>query len=380
MKYPKVRQPDTSGVRRVRAIIIGIFFAIIVLPGLSMALGFGSLTKILENRKLADWPKQEFTQDVSGYLTALQSWFDDHFGLRAELVKLRGQIDYSLFDYSARVHIGRDGWLFYRSVMDVQKPGVDRYLATDGGKVVAGIEVLMRSLRQRGVTLVLMTPPMKDDLYGEFLPLSARRVPAPTRAESLVERLKRVDGLVFVDALSILRETAKKRQVFHRTDFHWNDAAAYEVAKSLVDQISRREGRPQSAWPHELTITTRDIVGGESIFIPMFWTIHEQGMFVDDKRTVPNPTYVNGPAPFLYHMDQPPNARLLPPIAVLGDSFFDGIERAGIYHPFQKYYRTSGPTISQFVDGLPQDARYAVVEFIEISYGRLIEFASMAPK
>ena len=67
---------------------------------------------------------------MSTITTGTVKWFNDHFGFRDFLIRSKTQIDYSVFGMSTRIHVGSDGWLFYRSVMDVEKPKFEKILET----------------------------------------------------------------------------------------------------------------------------------------------------------------------------------------------------------------------------------------------------------
>lgn len=372
-----------DGQRLAKALVIVAFFVVIFLPGVQMVTGLGQIAPVAENRRLAEWPAFNAEKGVQAYIEAGQSWFDDHFGLRAFFIKLKTQIDYSLFDYSSRIHIGKDGWLFYRSVNDVEKPNIERMLSQTEDQVVAGAVELNRILAQRGVTLVLMIAPLKGHFYSAYLPSSVQRLLEPSQFEKLYERLRHTDGLLFVDIDKLLNETAKQRPVFHKTDFHWNDPAAFVVAKWVVDELSRRDGRQNGVWTHELKIAMRESSGGQATFMPLFSSPREMALFVEPTWKVAPPTERTDIAPYVFvsrASQSPPD--VLAPMAVLGDSFFDGLLRSGITFEFEKVYRASWNQVRlpEFLAKLPPDCRYVIVEFIEVSVAGLSDLADMAPK
>jgi hypothetical protein len=366
-----------------RVFVIIAFFIIIFLPGVQMVSKLGPTALVPENRRLVEWPAYNMKNGILAYIEAGQSWFNDHFGLRAFFIKLNAQIDYTLFDYSSRIHIGKDGWLFYRSVYDVERPNIANILTRDEDKVVAGAVELNRVLAQRGVTLILMIPPLKGQFYSAYFPSSVQRLPKPTRIDELYQRLVHTDGLLFVDIDKLLRETAKQRPVFHKTDFHWNDPAAFVVAKWIVDELSRRDGRRNSVWTHELKIVEREFSGGQATFMPLFSPPHEMGLFVSATWKLAPPTERTDVAPYVFvsHASQS-SPNVLAPVAVLGDSFFDGMLRSGITFEFEKMYRASWNQVRlpEFLAKLPPDCRYVMIEFIEVSVAGLSDLADMAPR
>jgi hypothetical protein len=372
-----------DGGRLAKALAIVAFFVVIFLPGLQMVTGLGYIAPVSENRRLAEWPVFNAEKGLQAYIEAYQSWFDDHFGFRAFFIKLKTQIDYTLFDYSSRIHIGKDGWLFYRNVLDIEKPNIENILARSEGQVVAGVVELNRVLAQRGITLILLIAPLKDHFYSAYFSSSVQRLPKPSRFENLYARLLRTDGLLFVDTISLLRETMKQRPVFHKTDLHWNDPAAFVVAKWIVDELSRRAGRENSVWAHELKIATHKFSGGQATFMPLFSPPGEMGLFLEPTWKVAPPTERTDIAPFVFVSRSSQSLPdVLAPMAVLGDSFFDGIVRSGITFEFEKVYRASWSQVRlpEFLNKLPSDCRYVIVEFIDVSVAGFSDLIDMAPR
>ena len=332
-----------------------------------------------ENRKLAPAPVLRSWGDIHQYTGDIVKWFNDHFGFRDFLIRFKTQIDYSVFGMSARVHVGSDGWLFYRSVMDVQKPQIELSLRKDADAVVEGTRQLATALAAKGVKLVIMVAPMKDVYYSAHLPNTAKPLPNPRQVDLLQDRFRAMKEIIFIDSAAILKETASKRNVFHKTDFHWNDPAAFEVARSLVNEIGKSEGKANPVWTHKLEIEEKSFSGGEASFMPIFFPPKENGLFVKATWMDPPYNYVEKKNSFdwIYEVKKP-NGWELPPLTVLGDSFFDGMIRSGMGIYFKKIYRANWnkTDLKELVGNLPSDSNYLFLEFIEVANGAYAGLAS----
>ena len=335
-----------------------------------------------ENRKLAPKPVLRSWADMYKYTGDAVKWFNDHFGFRDFLIRSKTQIDYSIFGMSTRVHVGSDGWIFFRSVMDVEKPQIELRLRKDADAVVEGTRQLATALAARGVKLVIMVAPMKDVYYSAHLPKTAKKLPNPRQVELLQDRLRAVEGIIFIDSEAILKETAKHRTIFHKTDFHWNDPAAFDVAQLLVNELGRYEGKVNPVWTHQLEIEEKSYSGGEASFMPIFFPPKEQGLFVKKNWATPAFNYEEKNAPFewIYEIKEP-SGRELSPITVVGDSFFDGMYRSGIGVYFKKIYKAKWTDISlaKLANNLPSDSKYLLLEFIEVSNHAYSELMSVNP-
>lgn len=350
-------------------VLIG-FILLLCMPMAQMVTGLPRQPAAVdENRKLASAPVLKSWEDLHQYTGDAVKWFNDHFGFRDFLIRSKTQIDYSVFGMSTRIHVGSDGWLFYRSVMDVQKPDIELILRKDADAVIEGTRQLAAALALRGVKLVIMVAPMKDVYYSEHLPNTAKKLADPRQVELLQDRFRAMKEIIFIDSEAILKETAKQRTVFHKTDFHWNDPAAFEVARSLVNEIGKSESKSNPVWVHELEIEERPSSGGEASFMPIFFPPVEKALFVKPNWIQHAYNYVEKNPPFEWIYDtKVPTGRELPPITILGDSFFDGMLRSGVWIYFKKVYRANwnNTNLKEIVSNLPADTRYLFLEFIEI--------------
>ena len=322
-----------------------------------------------ENRKLAPKPVLRTWEDMHQYTGDAIKWFNDHFGFRDFLIRSKTQIDYSVFGMSTRVHVGSNGWLFYRSVMDVQKPEIELILRKDANAVIEGTRQLATALAARGVKLVILVAPMKDVYYSAHLPSTAKQLPDPRQVDLLQDRFRAMKEIIFIDSAAILKETARMRLIFHKTDFHWNDPAAFEVARSLVNQIGKSEGKANPVWKHKLEIEEKSNSGGEASFMPIFFPPKENAMFVKPNWVQPSYNYLDKKPPFEWIYDvKEPTGQELPSIVILGDSFFDGMLRSGVWIYFKKVYRANwnNTNLKEIVGNLPADTRYLFLEFIEV--------------
>lgn len=350
---------------------IVLFFLLTLLPGLQMLTGLLPSPQVNENRRLAPAPSLE--TPIDRIPRVANEWFGDHFGLRSLLIRLKTQIDYSLFGTSDRVLVGRDGWLFYRSTLNVEVPQVEASLAAGkDAQIVAGMRMFTDALQAAGIRTVLVVNMMSDRFYGDKLPASAVRRPEHPHIDALVEQLRGLPNVHYVDSFAILREAMQRRQIFHKTDFHWNDPAAFDVAKAVVDKISKEEGLPQSVWSHPLEITAERMSGGIATFMPLFAPPSEDALMVKPTYAwPPGIKFGEGRGVFESVTTANPDASgFLPPIVMIGDSFLDGMMRAGLPSRFTASSRVrwkAGLKLSEIAEQIPPDTRWCLIEFIEVS-------------
>ena len=361
-----------------RQIFIAVFLVLTLLPGLQMATRWLPELTVDEQRILATPPNFAHPDH---YLQQANNWFSDHFGFRALLIRLKATIDYRLFRVSNKVYVGRDGYLFYRSTLDVEKPAVDVYLGTREADVVDGVRRYAEALEQKGIGIVMVVNLLGDRFLPDKLPPSVAERPPLRRIDSLLDKLKRVPNVTFIDSTAILKEVKKTRPIFHRTDFHWNDPAAFPVAKLIVDTMSREEGNDRSVWSHALEFKQRSFSGGIARFMPLLQPPTEVALFTKQNWTWPQGfTSIATEAPYEEVTRVAPNLPgLLRPTLLVGDSFLDALIRNGLPAYFSETYRlrwTPELTLPRITAAIPPHTRWVVVQFIEVSQSALSAFGN----
>lgn len=361
----------------IKKVFLFILIALLWLPLIQMATGFQSSLPVDENRSLA--PRPNFSNmRLDKFASGAVNWFNDNYGLRDFFIRAKTQVDFSTFGMSTRVHIGKEGWLFYRNVIDIQQPRVENFLDKNSNRVLAGIKSIAKTLKERKIKLIVMIGPMKNVFYGDKLVDKRNGLPDARQINLMRTHLKSIEDIIFIDSYDILSKAAETRPVFHKTDFHWNDPAAYDVSVDLVNKLGALEGDRGSLWKGKLEIELVKNSGGEAMFMPLFFPPKEMSLLVKRNWSEPANIYKEKMAPYdwIYELISPPNTALRP-IVVLGDSFFDGMLRSGFPIYFKKTYRANWnrASLKEILKDIPNDAGYLFLEFIEVSESALNQIA-----
>ena len=359
-----------------RPLVVALFALLLLLPGLQMLTHAIPVTPLEENRNRAPFPATATAlANPADFTAGLEKWFNDSYGFRDLLIRAKTQLDFSLFHTSDRIHIGARGWLYYRSVLDQQEPALEALTDRDLDAAIATFAHLRDWLAPRGIRLVVQTNQMKDRFYPEFLPAEAAFARTRHRFDDFRTRLAALPGITYLDTTPLLLALKQQRQVFHKTDFHWNDPAAFEAARQLVDALAAQENLPVPFWKPTLHIVERRISGGEAMFMPLFRPPTETALFVqpdwDDQRMV----HDYGLPPFEWRKTaRDPHPPLLAPTVLYGDSFSDGMVRSGLAAHFTAITeaRPNSVPLIDVLRALPPGTRTLVVEFIEVSLPRWI--------
>ena len=308
------------------------------MPLIQMAYPLVPIRPLDENRVLSPAPRWRDIVHPAAFTATLQRWFQDHYGFRDMLIRLQTQLDYSIFSTSDKIHIGRDGWLYYRDEIDRAEPQIEAMSDGDLDQTVASFARLRDWL---GVRIFIWSCSRSSRRIGSILSFcrEQRNEHATVTVSMISARDARVPGITYLDTTETLLRVKQQRPIFPKTDFHWNEPAAFVLAGELVDAIAAVEFRPTPMWHYMLTIDQHDFSGGQARFMPLFKPPHEQALFVH--RTWPDAghTTITNQEPFELITKAPAGSNLLAPSVCTRDSFFDRMVVCGLPDYFQFIHR-----------------------------------------
>lgn len=345
-------------------ILVGVWVSLLLAP---LALTVGRVkvvSPVAENRRKSPAPVFGSFKDSRQYVEASINWFQDSYGGRDELIRLKNQLDYSVFNKSDRIHIGRDGFLFYRSLLDVTVPEIDRTPPMTISDRVRSISALAKRLAERNAKLIVVAIPLKHTIYPNLLPPSAPPLAKDRRFDQFCRELAEAPGIVFFDTTPVLREFSGTGNAFNRTDFHWSEPAAAAVGRRLLEKIA--EDCVESHWSPswKVEFVPRSFSGGQAMFMPLLRTPSETALF--PKIEPPYPREGTEP-PFDWVVRASELAGKLPPVLYIGDSFIWALHNTGFTQEFEvfRFAHILRPGSRELYRKLPEGTRYVVLQLLE---------------
>ena len=230
--------------------LVAAFVTALAAPGVVMLVGLDREVPAGENRDLAPRPASPATvADLRAFPAAAARYFEDHFGLRARLVRWQALLRLRLLGSSPSpdVIVGKDGWLFYAG------DGASEDMASAVPFTHAELETWRATLEHtqdwmeaHGVAYVFVLAPDKHAIYPEQLPPSIHRVGAETRSDALVNYLREHSTVPVLDLRAPLMAAKGRERIYHRTDTHWNDRGAFAASQAIWHVLTPRLGAPVS--------------------------------------------------------------------------------------------------------------------------------------
>jgi len=223
--------------------LIVFFLTLICAPPLMCILFSNKEWSETEKRVLAASPKAP-----SDFKTLLQfpknfeAYYNDHFGFREVLIDRYHREMRKRFGQSGvpNVIVGKDGWYFWggNGLLDDFRGLVP----LTEQRLIFWKEDLVRKrdwLAKRGIHYLFVFVPDKQTIYPEYLPDYFQKAKGTTRIEQLMEYLKQDRDVTILDLRPGLLSAKSEKQLYQKTDTHWNDYGAFVGYREMMRKISQ---------------------------------------------------------------------------------------------------------------------------------------------
>ena len=150
---------------------------------------------------------------------------------------------------SNEVLLGKDGWLFYKATSDgtplYDYMGINHFSEEELAKVYDNLVVIGDGVSARGMDVIFMTVPNKEQVYSEYMPDTVDKINDKSRLDELTEYIESKGGLIadrygYVDTSKVLRAYKDTYPLFYRTDTHWTECGSYLALMELRRAMDQR--------------------------------------------------------------------------------------------------------------------------------------------
>ncbi|MCX6558006.1 MAG: DHHW family protein [Candidatus Aminicenantes bacterium] len=246
-----------------------LFLILISLPLLDGFFKISQAAPSNEKRKLADKPHFSIL-DPFGYLKYFESYFNDNFGFRDQLVYFHNMIQVMVLRTSPldRVVIGRDGWLFlgretefrdeinyFRSVKLFSKAELMRWRTV--------LQRRRQWFQHRGIFYIFIVIPNKSTIYPEYLPRTIRKANQQSRLDQLLAALRRDPDFPVLDFREIFSREKNNSLLFYRTDTHWTELGAYFAYREIMKKLAAAFPGVRAASLDQFTVESGGYFNGD---------------------------------------------------------------------------------------------------------------------
>ena len=150
---------------------------------------------------------------------------------------------------SNEVLLGKDGWLFYKATSDgtplYDYMGINHFSEEELTKVYDNLVAIGDGISARGMDVIFMTVPNKEQVYSEYMPDTVDKINDKSRLDELTEYIESKGGLIadrygYVDTSKVLRAYKDTYPLFYRTDTHWTECGSYLALMELRRAMDQR--------------------------------------------------------------------------------------------------------------------------------------------
>ena len=192
-----------------------------------------------ENRKLSSKPVFDISY-LDPFPELYETYFNDQFPFREDLKLFNSLFCFFVFQQSplpGQVEIGKNGWLFYDQKESIVYQG--KFNLTDRQVRSLVNELHLRTLeyRKKGTRFYIAFPPMKPEIYPEFLPNDFKRTPNGTLTDKIVQAIKQDTVIQYIDLKKALLKAKTHDLLYYLTDNHWNEIGAFYGYAEIVNRI-----------------------------------------------------------------------------------------------------------------------------------------------
>lgn len=204
-----------------------------------------------ENRAAAEFPAAPAdVGDWSHWPRRVESWHDDHFGLRVEMLRAHAWLAVFVLgrNPSPRLILGRANWMFtpptsldsWRGARPMTEPELEGW--------AKALESRRRELEKRGIAYLFALAPSKSEIYPEYLPARFRKQ-GPSRLDQFAARMGTDAEGCFLDLRPSLLDSKSQDRSEDRAYFplgtHWTERGAFDGMAAIVRRLAQK--RPELA-------------------------------------------------------------------------------------------------------------------------------------
>ena len=221
--------------KKLHIIFIAACMLVCLVPFVGMA--FHPTKESTENRRLSEFPSA--TAKDGGlnldFFKEFDTWFNEHFAFRNELVAADGVIQGTIFKTSAEEQViyGTDGWLYYSSTLgDYQ--GTNCMDERERFNLQHNLGIVSSWAKEKGVELLLTVPPNKNTLYGEHMPYYDAKIVDPSHTLDYLPEICKASKTHYADLAKLFRN--EDETLYLKRDSHWNGKGALLAYNAIMEQ------------------------------------------------------------------------------------------------------------------------------------------------
>lgn len=199
--------------------------------------------EFIEKRPLATLPKLIVDGKINKeFGKQFESFYNDRFRKRSVCIdrNLAIKAFINCRKENALEIEGENKWLFYKadnSVANFQNKVL--FSDTELLKIKRNLDILNAWCRKNNIKLIVIIPPDKNRIYGEYYPKHIKKVNPKSRVELLREYMSENSNIEIIYPVEQMfeRKRLDDEPLYYYSDTHWTPSGAYVAYNEILKQI-----------------------------------------------------------------------------------------------------------------------------------------------
>ncbi|MBK7691040.1 MAG: hypothetical protein IPJ31_07955 [Bacteroidetes bacterium] len=243
-----------------RSLLIPSVVAILGVTGLNSIWHIIPDLHIKENRAMSERPILN-RNTLFTYTDELSKHVSEHFAFRNLFFFINSYFQSRVFNESAlldKVIMGNKGWFFYNDIGSIndyrRMSDLDSNLAR---YIVNNFLIRQNWLKERGIKFYILVPPNKERIYPDYMPKRIKIIDGlgHNTLDYLAKYLKELGGFTFIDPSDSLLAARRRKEVYYKTDTHWNTFGGFKGYQKLMHAIVKDFSDLRVFDENEFTLT-----------------------------------------------------------------------------------------------------------------------------
>lgn len=225
--------------KTIRASALALIIGLTLLPAglqLTHIISGQSGDTLEENRALEDWPQwAEADNNLASFTANISGFLNDHFGGRAQAIRVRNKLFRLVGDSSVSVLQGQtQGWYFLNDGMLWESySGRLAFSDQDVETWLSSLRRLQTAAQNEGAVFAAIIPPDKARIYPKHAP-ARYKAPSDRRFVSALFASARSGRYGLLDIEPAILRAKQDGPVFFKTDTHWTSRGAFQAYDDVM--------------------------------------------------------------------------------------------------------------------------------------------------
>lgn len=222
-----------------KKIIIFIFMLIIIIPLILTLINPKEINLSNEDKI----KKPTFIENNSlnkNYTKDFEKFFSTNFTSRDKFIEYNSLLRYKLFNLGAsdKVIVGKNQWMYLNDTLE-QYNGKKTYTDDTLKRFKTNMEEKKRFLNKNGIEMLVVIAPNKNSIYPEYMPSNNPKLRDTNSTDEFFSYMKNNYHVNILDLRENLISNKSKKEIYHRTDSHWNHLGASIAYKEIIEESSK---------------------------------------------------------------------------------------------------------------------------------------------